>query len=206
MDSYTALFSVATIWLVAALTPGPNFLVTVRMAITGSRSSSLQTVAGIVVATLIWATAGFLGIHSLFKASPWMYVLLKALGGAYLIWLGLKLFWTSTDSTEELVTSTSSPARGWRAFRLGFVTNMANPKTALFVSGLFAVAMPVGAPIGLGLSAIAIMVAISLAWYSTVAWLFASKRVAACYVLLRKWIDRLAGTCFVVFGIGLVRE
>lgn len=206
MDEYAALISVATIWVVAALTPGPNFLVTVRMAVTQSRAAGLQTVAGIVLATLIWASAGFLGIHSLFKAAPWMYVFLKAVGGAYLLWLGLKLIRQSTERADNPTLSKVMPAIGWRAFRLGFITNMANPKTALFVAGLFAVAMPAEAPVELGMSAIATMMTISLIWYSLVAWLFASKRVAKAYAQARHWIDRLAGGCFIFFGIRLVRE
>lgn len=206
MDGYAVLFSVATIWIVAAITPGPNFLVTVRVAITHNRGGGLQTVAGIVLATLLWASAGFFGIHSLFRAAPWLYFFLKAAGGVYLIWLGLKLLWNSKDRADDLPASNIMPTNGWRAFRLGFITNMANPKTALFVTGLFAVAMPVEAPVGLGLAAIAVMVSISLVWYSIVAWLFASRQVARAYARARRWIDRLAGGCFVFFGVRVVHE
>lgn len=206
MDGYSALLSVATIWIVAAVSPGPNFLVTVRVAVTQSRGAGLQTVAGIILATLIWASAGFLGIHSLFNAAPWMYLFLKLAGGAYLIWLGLKLLWNSGDRAAHSGTVDLASTNGWRAFRLGFITNIANPKTALFVAGLFAVAMPPEAPVALGLMAIATMVTISLVWYSIVACLFASRQVSIAYARLRHWVDRLAGGCFIFFGVRLVRE
>ncbi|BES69046.1 LysE family translocator [Marinobacter nanhaiticus D15-8W] len=206
MDEYAALLSVATLWVVAAVTPGPNFLVTVRVAVTQSRVAGLHTVAGIILATLLWASAGFLGIHSLFNVAPWMYLFLKLAGGAYLIWLGLKLLWGSVDRTVTSSTQDVISTHGWRAFRLGFITNIANPKTALFVAGLFAVAMPPEAPAALGLMAIALMVTISLVWYSVVAWLFASRRISRAYARLGHWIDRVAGGCFIFFGVRLVRE
>ena len=206
MDGYAALLSVATIWVVAAITPGPNFLVTVRVAVTQSRGAGLQTVAGIILATIIWSSAGFLGIHSLFNAAPWMYLFLKLAGGAYLMWLGLKLLWNSGDRGVTSSTQDAISTAGWRAFRLGFITNIANPKTALFVAGLFAVAMPPEAPVALGLMAVALMVTISLVWYSIVAWLFASRRISHAYARLGHWIDRIAGTCFIFFGARLLRE
>lgn len=204
MHSLAPLVSVAMLWTLAALSPGPNFLITVRIALTQPRRVSLQAVAGIATGTCLWGLAGFLGIHSLFIAIPWAYGALKIVGGAYLAWLGLKLAWNSRTTGAEISGHASSSVTGLTAFRLGLTTNLANPKTAVFVAGLFAATMSASAPLSEGLLAIALMAVISLGWYTVVAFLFTSAHVSKIYVRARHWIDRAAGACFVFFGVRLI--
>lgn len=205
MHSLAPLVSVAMLWALAALSPGPNFLVTVRMALTQPRRTSLHAVAGIATGTCIWGIAGFLGIHALFIAVPWAYGALKIAGGAYLAWLGVKLAWNSRiTGTDTPPGRASRSVTGLTAFRLGLTTNLANPKTAIFVAGLFAATLPTSVPLAEDLSAVALMVVISLGWYTVVAVLFTSAHVSKVYARARHWIDRAAGACFVFFGARLM--
>ena len=203
MSIVLPLLSVAALWTLAVATPGPNFLVTARLAVGQSRAAALRAVMGIGVGTAIWGAAGFLGVHALFAAAPWMYAGLKLLGGAYLIFLGSRLLWQSWRPAARERAKAEGP-RGLSAFQLGLVTNLANPKSALFVASLFATVMPSHPPMTLGLAAIAIMVALSMSWYALVACLFTTRRIAALYQRGRHWIDRIAGAIFVLFGARLM--
>jgi protein-S-isoprenylcysteine O-methyltransferase Ste14 len=60
------LLTVAAIWAIAAITPGPNFFFIVRCALTGSRRAAMSAVAGVVTGTLCWGLAGWLGVSALF--------------------------------------------------------------------------------------------------------------------------------------------
>src|SRR5262245_18863216 len=91
MHWYSHLVAVASVWLVAAVTPGPNFLVAAQIAVARSRASGLAAVSGIGVATAIWGLCGLLGIQALFVAAPWAHLTLKWIGGAYLIFSGVRL-------------------------------------------------------------------------------------------------------------------
>lgn len=89
---------------------------------------------------------------------------------------------------------------------MGLVTNLANPKTAMFVTSLFATTMPADPALSLGLSAAAVMTGISLMWYGAVAWVFASALVVGWYSRAGKLIDRVAGGIFVLFGARMVLD
>ena len=67
MIDLSILISVSVIWAVAAITPGPNFFITIHTAIGNNRRLSLFTVLGIVAGTLLWSLSGYLGISILFK-------------------------------------------------------------------------------------------------------------------------------------------
>jgi threonine/homoserine/homoserine lactone efflux protein len=90
------------------------------------------------------------------------------------------------------------------AVRLGFLTSISNPKSALFVTALFAAAVPPDAPLAVGLGAAAEMALISVSWYSAVVWLLSTRAASNAYLRARRWIDRAAGTVFAGFGARLL--
>lgn len=205
MDTSLTLFSIATIWAIAAVTPGPNFFVTIQTAAAHSRRLGIMTVAGVVTGTLIWGLAGFFGISTLFAAAPWLYGALKLIGGLYLAYLGARLVLASFRPASSLKAMPPVPVlSGLAAWRRGLLTNLANPKTAAFVTSLFATTMPADPSIALGLAAAATMVVVSLLWYGVVAWVFASQAMTRAYSRATKTIDRIAGGIFVLFGAQLV--
>ena len=101
MHNLGLLLSVAILWALAVISPGPNFLMTVRLSITRSRRDGILAVAGIGVGTVIWGAAACFGIQALFVAAPWMYWTLKLLGASYLIFMGLKLIWSSRRGNQS---------------------------------------------------------------------------------------------------------
>lgn len=205
MDHTSTLLSVAALWTLAVLTPGPNFLVTVRLAGGRSRAAGLQGVAGIGVGTLAWAGAGCLGVQALFTAAPWAYAALKLGGGAYLLLTGARLLLArGGDGAGADALPDGARAAGAGPFWAGLATNLANPKSALFMAGIFAAAMPPQPPPGLALGAMAVMAGISVCWYGLVACLLSTRALLGAYRRGRRWVDRVAGACFVLFGARLL--
>src|ERR1700687_3433681 len=92
------LAAIALLWFAATLTPGPDFLLASRAAVTLPRDAALRVVLGIACGTVLWGLAGFFGIHLLFAAAPWLYLAWKLGGGGYLIVLGLRLLLGSGSS------------------------------------------------------------------------------------------------------------
>jgi threonine/homoserine/homoserine lactone efflux protein len=195
------LLTVATIWTLAAMTPGPNFLFVVRAALTGSRRIVLGAILGTIAGTACWGLAGWLGIGLLFRAAPAAYLGLKIAGGIYLIVLGLRMLWPKPHPTgaagEADGPASLTPAK---AFRIGLVANLANPKSAIFVSSLFAATLPPEAPWPYGASAVVTMVAISGIWYAIVALALSQAPVLRAYRRMRRGLDRATGVVFVGFG------
>lgn len=194
------LVSIGTLWLAAVVAPGPNFLTATRVAIAGNRRVALQTAFGITAGSGVWAVAGFFGIHALFAVAPWLYLVLKLGGAAYLIYFGFRLLIRSF-SASRLAENAAPPARsGASAFSTGLLTSVANPRTAISTAGLFAATLPTHPSLALGLAAVTTMIVISFAWYGFVVLTLTTRPAAAFFILIRHWVDRVAGAFFVVFG------
>ena len=194
-------FSIAAIWAVAAITPGPNFFVVVRTALEGSRTAALAVIAGVILGTFFWGMAGWLGISALFTAAPLAYALLKVGGGLYLLYLGGRLLWQSYANSGQSPTKNLELAISPRqAFYSGLATNLANPKSAFFVASLFAAALPASYSWQQGMAAVIIMVAISTLWYTFVLTIVRNASVVAAYTRAKRAINVFAAVAFMGFG------
>jgi len=198
----SALFvSVAALWTLAVVTPGPNFLAAARVAAARSRPAGLAAVAGIGIGTTMWGLAGCFGVQAMFALAPWLYGALKLLGACYLIVVGARVIAGSFGAEPAERPLATGPA-----FRLGLLTSVSNPKSAILVGSLFAAALPPDAPLATGLLAVAEMVAISVGWYGLVVLLLPTRPAAAAYRRLRRAIDRVAGAIFIAFGARLILD
>jgi threonine/homoserine/homoserine lactone efflux protein len=201
----TFLLSVAAIWAVACVTPGPNTLLVMRYALTAQRRVAVVAAIGTITGTFCWGLAGWLGINVLFQAAPFAYLALKIIGGLYLVWLGLKIFLDVRKSGQTAdLTAPRIEVPLKTAYRMGLVTNLANPKSALFVASLFAATMQAGTPFLYGLAAIAVMVTVSSIYYTFLVGLITHRTVAAAYLRAKKKIDIGVGLVFVGFGTRLL--
>ncbi|WP_217571656.1 LysE family transporter [Mesorhizobium sp. GbtcB19] len=202
------LIAVASVWLVAAVSPGPNFLMTARIAVARSRGAGLAAVCGIGIATAVWGVCGLAGVKALFLAAPWAYASLKLAGAGYLIYSGIRLI-VLAEKRSAADAALPAGARAFpasRAFWIGLATSLANPRSALSVASIFAVALPAQPSLWLGAASVALMVAISVGWYACVVWLFAAEAVSNGYRKLRRTIDRVAGGLLILFGARLALE
>lgn len=201
----TFLLSVAAIWAVACITPGPNTLLVMRYALTAPRQVAIVAAAGTITGTLCWGFAGWLGINILFQAAPFAYLALKIVGGLYLVWLGCRIFLDVRKARQMADLGAQKVIVPLKtAYRMGLATNLANPKSALFVASLFAATMPAGTPFFYGLAAVAVMVTVSTIYYTCLVGLITHRRVAAAYLKAKKKIDLGVGLVFVGFGTRLL--
>ena len=201
MSAPGLLAAVAGMWTVAAVTPGPNFLMIARLSASRSRRQGLAAVAGVGAGTALWGLAGFFGVQAMFALAPWLYAALALAGAAWLGLTGLRIIAASFGPPPAARADAAGPA-----LRLGLMTSVSNPKSALLVGSLFAALMPLGAPLPLGLAAVAEMVAISVAWYAAVACLLTTRPMASAYARAARWVDRVAGVVFVGFGARILLE
>ena len=131
--STLALFAAACLALTA--TPGPDMLLIASRSVSQGRASGFATLFGIQVGTYCHALAAAFGLSELFLAVPVAYDVVRYAGAAYLLWLA----WKTLRSTGVV----PAPVAGLRrypigsVFRQGLLTNLLNPKVALFVLALF---------------------------------------------------------------------
>jgi threonine/homoserine/homoserine lactone efflux protein len=131
--SEALLFAGACVAL--TLTPGPDMLLIASRSLSQGRASGFVSLAGIQAGTYCHALAAALGLSQLMAAVPAAYDLVRFAGAAYLAFLAWKAF---TSSSSPLAPNEALPSAPlFRIFRQGLVTNLLNPKMALFVLALF---------------------------------------------------------------------
>jgi RhtB (resistance to homoserine/threonine) family protein len=196
------LTGIGAVQLMAAMSPGPAFLVVTRISVGEPRRVALAAAFGVANAALFWAIAATLGVHVLLAEAAWLYGILKLAGGTYLIWLGIQA-WRHAGA---LATSTSNALsmNCWQAWRLGFSTNLANPKVIVFYGSIFVALFAPNTPSWARIAALLIVAANESWWFALVALLFSSRPAQAAYRRARRWIDRATGAVMVIFGFRLI--
>ena len=204
MNLLSIFLTVVSIWTMAVITPGPNFFITAQTTVKQSRFAGLFIVLGTCTGTIIWSIAGYFGIAYLFIIAPWFYTTLKIAGGSYIFYLGIMIIIKSCKSPSNPDTITENSQSNYLNWWKGLITNLSNPKTAMFVTSLFASVLPKEPTIGIGILIVTIMVVISLVWYSFIVFIFSSNGFKYYYNKMQKWIEGLAGVIFIGFGAKLV--
>ena len=203
---WASLLTITGIWLLTVVSPGPNFLATMHAAVTRSRRAGLLVAAGVAVGTTLWAAASLAGLGLLFQTAGWLYHVVRIVGALYLIYVGVRMILAARRPAAPVSLSGQATASGARAFRLGLLTDLANPKAAAFFTSLFAVAVPPDAPLWFDGLIVATVVVMAGGWYATVALAVSWQPVATAYRRLERVITAAAGAVFVGFGIRLAAD
>jgi threonine/homoserine/homoserine lactone efflux protein len=203
MIDVNAIVGVTGIFALGVMSPGPNFLVVAQRAVTRGRADALATMLGVVTISMVWASSSLFGISVVFKLFPWTRLALKLLGAAYLVWFGVRLWRHARDPIAAAPAGLATRAGFWPAFRAGLATNLANAKAIAFYSSVFAAAAPPPGETATLWLALALVMLISLGWYSLVAFALSTGAIARAYRSAKQTIERTCGVLMVLFGAHL---
>jgi len=198
----TEWLAVVTITILAVISPGPDFAMVSRNALSHSRKAGLMTALGIGTGVLVHVVYTLLGIGLLVHYSPILLHVLKLTGAAYLIWLGARML--AAHGTDPDIDGTPMALRGVTAFRIGFLTNALNPKTSIFIVSLFVQSVEPGTSMTIRLVYGAFISLIHMAWFAIVGLIFGSAPLRRSLLAWRVWIDRAFGAALVGFGLALI--
>lgn len=135
MLSLTTLGLFSGACLALTVTPGPDMLLIASRSVSQGRSAGFASLAGILMGTYCHAMAAAFGLSQLFLAVPIAYDVVRFAGATYLLYLAWKTFRAPPILTTPARSEVRFPAR--KIFRQGLLTNLLNPKMALFVLALF---------------------------------------------------------------------
>ncbi|MEP3346064.1 MAG: LysE family translocator [Litoreibacter sp.] len=198
--SFAALFTIWLLHLFAAISPGPSVLMSARVGVVQGMRAGLFVAIGIGVSAVIWAAAALFGLAIVFEAAPALLWSLKIAGGAYLLWLGWKM-WKSADAPIEQDDAAALPQSDWSAFRLGVITQLANPKPAIMFSAIFLGTVPESAPVWVYGVILALVFVNDTLWNVFVARLFSFDRSRKAYLGLKSRLDRCFGGLLALLGV-----
>jgi threonine/homoserine/homoserine lactone efflux protein len=135
MPDFSTLVLFAAACLALTATPGPDMLLIVSRSVSQGRASGFATLAGIQVGTYCHALAAALGLSQLFLVVPLAYDVVRYVGAAYLLCLAWQAFRSAGTALAPTAGLRRYPIGS--VFRQGLLTNLLNPKMALFVLALF---------------------------------------------------------------------
>lgn len=184
---------------VAILSPGPGVIAVAQSAFALGARRALPYGWGLAVGASLWCLFALLGLTALFRVLPWTFVLMKVLGGAYLIWIGWKMWRHAPDPLPD-----PAQKRFGSGFPGGLLLNLSNPKPALFYSAVLLSIFPqlLGGLDKLVIYATALTVEMS--FYTGLAILMALPLLRRRYYAAKFWIDRLAALLIAALGLSLI--
>ncbi|MBM4831081.1 LysE family transporter [Streptomyces althioticus] len=197
----TEVLAVAVITVLAVIAPGADFAMVVRNSYLYGRRTGLLGAAGVAAGVLVHVTYTMLGVGLLIASSAFLFTVVKLTGAAYLVYIGVRTFRTRAEVTVDLEHRTGLTPLA--ALRTGFLTNVLNPKTTLFVVSTFAQVVDPGTPLlqqaGYGL----FMSLAHLLWFAVVALFFSHDRMRGLMLRGQRVLNKVIGTALAGLGVSL---
>ena len=201
MESLALITSVVIIHLLAVISPGPDFIVAVKNSLTYSRVTGLWTAVGFGLGIAVHIVYCAAGLALVISQSILLFNIIKLLGAAYLIYLGIGAL-LSKSSKLEVAAETAGADLSWQAaVKTGFLTNVLNPKATLFFLSLFTLVITPGTPIAVLVLVSLLMVLNTILWFSLVAIFMTQSRIRAAFERHLNTFNKILGGLLIALGI-----
>lgn len=203
--SPSTILAFSAIALLAYVTPGPDWFVVMRHAVR-SRRHGWVAAAGVQSGLLVHMTAAAVGVAAVVLASATAFSVLKWVGAAYLVYLGIRALLSSRGSsdTSEDAPDQASDVALFQIWRQAFVANVLNPKAALFFVAVLPQFVSSGGPVSVQILGLGVLdVVLGVVWWSVFVFGIHRLRVFMGGRRARVWTDRVSGTALIGLGGGL---
>lgn len=192
----------AALGVLAVLTvvPGPDMAVVTRRAVLVGPGDALRTVAGIATGLLVWGALTVVGLAAvLAAASPAGYLTIRLLGAGYLVFLGAQALWQHRRSAPAHAGTRPATGAPWRT---GLVSNVLNPKIAVFYTGLLPTLAPPHMPTAWAMTLLVLLhTALTVAWLGSYVCLLSKAGRALEKPRVRCALGRITGAVLIGFGL-----
>jgi threonine/homoserine/homoserine lactone efflux protein len=192
-----------------AMVPGPTTALVIRRGALGGVRKTVPVIAGMEVGLYAWALATAIGLSALVAASEIAYTALRVAGAVVLVTLGVQAWLASRRITDDVPFDETATVAGrwWQQSTAGLLTNLANPKIAVFAFAFYPQFIPAGANVLrttllLGL----VQAVIDAGWFLLVATFVGKARKFFSRAKIRRRLERTTGTVLIALGASLALE
>ena len=202
MLDFGLIAAVGLIHLVALVSPGPDFVVACRNSLLYSRTIGIYTAVGFGLGICVHISYAVFGLSWLIANNELIFTVIQYLGAFYLMFIGIQSLRSFQSQIGQETVSASSRISPFRAVRIGFITNVLNPKATLFFLSLFSTML--NQTVGeLTLVVIAVLLVVTtILWFSLVALLISHPRFTTVLKRYEKTIQQFFGVLLI--GIGVI--
>lgn len=190
------------------ITPGADMALVTRQAIGYGRAAAIWTTYGIVTGLVVWAVLAIAGLAALLAASATAFAVLKLLGGAYLVWLGVQAVWSTRGQPADHAAPRPQPRSPGptvrHAYRQGLLSNLLNPKVGIFYTTFLPQFVAPGDPLVPWMAAFAaIHILMGGVWLTCYVRLVVRAGDVLRRPAVRRWLERVTGTVLMALGLRL---
>jgi threonine/homoserine/homoserine lactone efflux protein len=189
------------------ISPGPNGVLIAKTVPTSGKAAGFANIAGFVVAFFVHGTFAIFGLSVLLLQSANVFMAVKLAGATYLVWIGVRALhdaWLGLPAALVQVAPARRKRTLLKAFGEGFLTNVLNPKVAMFYIAAFPQFMPHDGASPLAAYLLVVVHAcLNMAWFGPMVVLFDRLSAAARSGRIQRCVKALTGMVFVGFGIKL---
>ncbi|MGW1805642.1 LysE family translocator [Streptomyces sp. NPDC002078] len=183
------------------LVPGPDMAVVTRRALVAGAADALRTVAGIATGLLLWGALTVAGLAAALAAAPAAYLVVKLLGAGYLVLLGVQAL-RQNHRAPSAVTETGTSHGAGSPWRTGLISNVLNPKIAVFYTGLLPTLAPPRMPAAWAMTLLVLLhVVLTVAWLGSYTLLLAKAGPVLHRPRVRGALGRATGVVLIGFGL-----
>jgi RhtB (resistance to homoserine/threonine) family protein len=203
------LISLMAIFSFAIVSPGADLAMVMRQALVHGRRQAIITSFGIGTALMFHVSYTILGLGLIISQSVYLFNIVKWLGVAYLIYIGVKALKAGrTEITVSAEAQGETPRKqsAAKAFMLGFAANALNPKAVFFFLSIFSTVVGAHTPMAIKFGYGTVMATCLIIWFVGVSAFMTTPRMRAAFSRASKWIDRTSGVVFIALGIKLATE
>lgn len=204
MTTILLLATIAFAHLLAAMSPGPSFILVVRKAVAVSRADAVASAVGMGAGATFYAAAALLGLKTLLDQLPNLFLAFRIAGALFLLWIAFMIF-AHARAPLPSVEGEAATGRGLvRSFLFALWTQLSNPKCILFFASIFIALLPAQIPVWVTLAILAIVFVQETAWYTLVAVGFSMPRPRAVYARWKVTLERIAASLIGAIGVKLL--
>ena len=207
MPNQLALFLVGSV--LVTVVPGPDMALVTRQVVTRGRAAAQATIFGNLSGLIVHATALAFGLSALLVASATAYTVVKLLGAAYLVYLGLRAFWHARggSASRPVLEDDRAPARRRSSYGQGLVSTVLNPKPALFFLSYVPQFIDRQGSVVLQVAILAgLHIVIGFVWLTTYARLVSRLHDVISTPKVKAALDRITGAVLIALGVRIAFE
>lgn len=200
MENFNLIASILFIHILAVSSPGPDFVMVLKNALTYSRKMGVYTALGVGAGVVVHLIYTFLGIGLLIDEIPALFDLIKYIGGIYIVYMGIMSILSSTNN-KVVQIEVKKDISQYKAFRNGFLTNALNPKASLFFLSIFTLMIKPGtSPYVLSLLGVLLVLQTSL-WFIIISYFFTQEKIQKRYFQYERIINIIFGVILILLAV-----
>ncbi|AWL28955.1 threonine transporter RhtB [Acinetobacter defluvii] len=198
------LLTICSLHFFAQLSPGPDVLLVAKSSASTTRQNTLKIILGISVGIIVWVLLTLMGFTVLIEQWPWIQQILMLIGGLFLAKMGYAMLKGGILTLkQETILEGVIQQQPKNYFMLGLLTNLSNPKTLIYFSSVFSLALSSSASIHLKTQLAIIIPIQTFLVFTLFMSIMSLPKVKNIYQKLGGYIDIVSGTLFVIFAIWL---